>query len=119
TELCARAGCAGYRATSSGKISSHPLRSKQHSCNLFARHPALGARLPSHRIRDSKVLMPALHVIDAHTALLDLSSQVTNAAARFDASVFDRDTAANAVRGWSTIVHAGEAAPAMAAARVG
>jgi hypothetical protein len=47
-----------------------------------------------------------------------LLSQVTDAAASFDAQCLDRDAAVTAMNQWSTIVHAGEAALAMAAARV-
>ena len=50
--------------------------------------------------------------------LTDLRSDVTAAAASFDARRLDRDGAVAAMREWSAIVHAADAALAMAMARV-
>lgn len=55
--------------------------------------------------------MPAL-------TLHALRATVVTAAVAFDALVLDRDAAADALREWSTIAHAAEAAYALAAARV-
>jgi hypothetical protein len=51
-------------------------------------------------------------------SLLEVCSVVTDAAARFDARTLDRDRAAAAMQVWATIMHAADAAFAMAAARV-
>ena len=50
--------------------------------------------------------------------LTDLCSDVTATAASFDAQRLDRDSAVVALRQWTTIVHAAEAALALASARV-
>jgi hypothetical protein len=51
-------------------------------------------------------------------ALTELCDAVVGTAAAFDAQTLDREGAAAAMENWATIVHAGEAAMALAAARV-
>jgi hypothetical protein len=116
-------GCAGYLSEKFSKSGcdanyigvtwSHAFGRSEHGSLLTA-------------ICDSKVSMPALRVlhatdssfVDGPAALASLRAQVCDAAARFHAHLLTRDEVVAALREWTLIAHAADAAIALAAARV-